>query len=165
MCGAAALRERGAQPDSTRVVDHWVRLATYPAGSVGVMQRQTALDQIKKVIPPEAAVFGETPWDTYTIMQIVDSTYGGASGLEHQSSHVDVLGPSYVASEFLPSLYAHEIFHAWNVKRLRPAEMWPYQYSHPQPTPWLWVSEGITDYYADLAEVRGGVIDEKGFMR
>ena len=41
--------------------------------------------------------------------------------------------------------------------------MWPYQYSHSQPTPWLWVSEGITDYYADLAEVRGGVVDEKGF--
>ena len=41
--------------------------------------------------------------------------------------------------------------------------MWPYEYSRPQPTPWLWVSEGITDYYADLAELRGGVVDEKGF--
>jgi predicted metalloprotease with PDZ domain len=149
--------------DSARVVNHWVRLATYPAGSFGGMMRQTAWDQIKKVIPPEAAVFGETPWDTYTIMQIIDSTYSAASGLEHQSSHVDVLAPPYVGSDFLPSLYAHEIFHSWNVKRLRPADMWPYQYSHPQPTPWLWVSEGITDYYADLAEVRGGVVDEKGF--
>jgi predicted metalloprotease with PDZ domain len=42
--------------------------------------------------------------------------------------------------------------------------MWPYHYSRPQPTPWLWVSEGITDYYADLAEVRGGVVDAKGFF-
>ena len=89
--------------------------------------------------------------------------YGGASGLEHQNSHVDMFAPPYVGSEFQPSLYAHEIFHSWNVKRLRPADMWPYQYSRPQPTPWLWVSEGITDYYADLAEVRGGVVDEKGF--
>jgi predicted metalloprotease with PDZ domain len=149
--------------DSARVVNHWVRLATYPPGSFGGMTRQTAWDQIKKVIPPEAAVFGETPWDTYTIMQIIDSAYSAASGLEHQSSHVDLLAPPYVGSDFLPSLYAHEIFHSWNVKRLRPADMWPYQYSHPQPTPWLWVSEGITDYYADLAEVRGGVVDEKGF--
>jgi predicted metalloprotease with PDZ domain len=149
--------------DSARLVNHWVRLATYPAGSFGGMTRQTAWDQIKKVIPPEAAVFGETPWDTYTIMQIIDSAYSAASGLEHQSSHVDLLAPPYVGSDFLPSLYAHEIFHSWNVKRLRPADMWPYQYSHPQPTPWLWVSEGITDYYADLAEVRGGVVDEKGF--
>jgi predicted metalloprotease with PDZ domain len=75
-----------------------------------------------------------------------------------------VLAPSYVGSEFQPSLYAHEIFHSWNVKRLRPADMWPYHYSRPQPTPWLWVSEGITDYYADLSEVRGGVIDAKGFF-
>jgi len=149
--------------DSARIVNRWVRLATYPVGSMSGQVRLSAWDQLKKVIPVEATVFGETPWENYTVMQIVDSTYGGASGLEHQSSHVDVLAPSYVGSEFQPSLYAHEIFHSWNVKRLRPSEMWPYQYSHSQPTPWLWVSEGITDYYADLAEVRGGVVDEKGF--
>ena len=149
--------------DSARVENKWVRFATYPAGSIAGQARSMAWDQIKRVIPPEVAVFGEAPWPSYTIMQIVDSTFGGASGLEHQSSHVDVLAPSYVGSEFQPSLYAHEIFHSWNVKRLRPSEMWPYEYSHPQPTPWLWVSEGITDYYADLAEVRGGVIDASGF--
>jgi predicted metalloprotease with PDZ domain len=64
----------------------------------------------------------------------------------------------------VPSLYAHEIFHSWNVKRLRPAELWPYRYDRPQPTPWLWLSEGVTDYYADLAEVRGGVVDSAGFF-
>ncbi len=149
--------------DSARIVDRWVRLASYPAGAVAGAQRIVAWDQLKRVIPPETAVFGETPWQSYTVMEIVDSTYGGASGLEHQSSHVDVLASAYVGGEFQPSLYAHEIFHSWNVKRLRPADMWPYDYSRPQPTPWLWVSEGITDYYADLAEVRGGVVDEKGF--
>jgi predicted metalloprotease with PDZ domain len=149
--------------DSARVVEKWIRLATYPAGAISAQVRSTAWDQLKRVIPPETMVFGEIPWESYTIMEIVDSAYAGASGLEHQNSHVDVLAPSYVGSEFQPSLYAHEIFHSWNVKRLRPSEMWPYQYSHPQPTPWLWVSEGITDYYADLAEVRGGVVDERGF--
>jgi predicted metalloprotease with PDZ domain len=149
--------------DSARIANKWVRYATYPAGVVAGAVRSTAWDQLKKVIPAEIAVFGEAPWENYTVMQIVDSSFGGASGLEHQSSHVDVLAPSYVGSEFQPSLYAHEIFHSWNVKRLRPAEMWPYVYSRSQPTPWLWVSEGITDYYADLAEVRGGVIDEHGF--
>jgi predicted metalloprotease with PDZ domain len=149
--------------DSARVAEKWIRLATYPAGAINAQVRSTAWDQLKRVIPPETTVFGEIPWETYTVMEIVDSSYAGASGLEHQSSHVDVLAPSYVGSEFQPSLYAHEIFHSWNVKQLRPAEMWPYQYSHPQPTPWLWVSEGVTDYYADLAEVRGGVVDERGF--
>jgi predicted metalloprotease with PDZ domain len=65
----------------------------------------------------------------------------------------------------LPSLYAHEIFHAWNVKRLRPQDLWPYHYDQEQPTTLLWVSEGITDYYADLAEVRGGVVDQAGFFK
>ena len=149
--------------DSARIANRWVRLATYPAGAVAGQTRSTAWEQLKRVIPPESAVFGETPWTDYTVFEIVDSTFAGASGLEHQSSHVDVLAPSYVGSEFQPSLFAHEIFHSWNVKRLRPSEMWPYQYAHPQPTPWLWVSEGITDYYADLAEARGGVLDEHGF--
>ncbi len=149
--------------DSNRIVDRWVRFASYPAGAVAGSQRAAVWDQLKRVIPPESAVFGETPWQSYTVMEIVDSTYGGASGLEHQSSHVDVVAPTYIGSDFQPSLYAHEIFHSWNVKRLRPSEMWPYEYGHPQPTPWLWVSEGITDYYADLAEVRSGVVDEKGF--
>jgi predicted metalloprotease with PDZ domain len=149
--------------DSARVIDRWVRLATYPVGTISGQLRASVWDQLKKIIPVEASVFAEVPWQNYTVMQIVDSTFGGASGLEHQSSHVDVLAPSYVGSEFQPSLYAHEIFHSWNVKRLRPAEMWPYRYSRPQPTPWLWISEGVTDYYADLAEVRGGVIDDHGF--
>jgi predicted metalloprotease with PDZ domain len=149
--------------DSSQVSGKWIRYATYPQGSVSGAARLTAWDQLKKVIPQEVAVFGEAPWENYTVMQIADSTYQGASGLEHQSSHVDVVTPLAIGSQFQPSLYAHEIFHSWNVKRLRPADMWPYVYDRAEPTPWLWVSEGITDYYADLAEVRSGVTDESAF--
>jgi predicted metalloprotease with PDZ domain len=109
-------------------------------------------------------VFGETPWRSYTVMQIADSAYGGASGLEHQNSHVDVITPLALDSPILPSLYAHEIFHAWNVKRLRPADLVPYRYDAPQPTTLLWWSEGVTDYYADLADSRGGLVDSTGFL-
>jgi predicted metalloprotease with PDZ domain len=149
--------------DSAQISGKWIRYVTYPQASVSGAARLTAWDQLKRVIPAEVAVFGEAPWENYTVMQIADTSYQGASGLEHQSSHVDVVTPAAIGSTFQPSLYAHEIFHSWNVKRLRPAEMWPYVYDRSQPTPWLWVSEGITDYYADLAEVRGGVIDENGF--
>ena len=149
--------------DSAQIQGKWIRYVTYPQGSVSGAARLTAWDQLKKVIPPEVAVFGEAPWENYKVMQIADSSYQGASGLEHQSSHVDVVTPLAIGSQFQPSLYAHEIFHSWNVKRLRPADMWPYVYDRADPTPWLWVSEGITDYYADLAEVRGGVTDENGF--
>jgi predicted metalloprotease with PDZ domain len=50
------------------------------------------------------------------------------------------------------------------VKRLRPADMVPYRYAQPQPTTWLWVSEGITDYYADVVLSRAGIIDTTGFL-
>ncbi|MDQ3520113.1 MAG: PDZ domain-containing protein [Gemmatimonadota bacterium] len=150
--------------DSMRIADTWVRLATYPVGSVAAAARKEIWDQLSRVIPPQVAVFGETPFRTYTVMQIADSSFGGASGLEHQNSHVDVISPLAIGNPFMASLYAHEIFHAWNVKRLRPAALWPYQYANEQPTEWLWVSEGITDYYADLAEVRGGVVDSAGFF-
>jgi predicted metalloprotease with PDZ domain len=150
--------------DSVQVAGKWTRLATYPVGSVSGARRTQAWDWIKRVIPPEVAVFGEAPWPTYTVMQIADSGYGGASGLEHQNSHVDVIAAFALDNPFVPSLYAHEIFHAWNVKRLRPAELAPYRYDRPQPTTLLWVSEGVTDYYADLAQVRGGVIDSAGFL-
>lgn len=150
--------------DSAEVSGKWMRFATYPSGSVRGEMRRRAWDQLQRATPPMVAVFGETPWDTYTVLQIADSTFGGASGLEHSNSHVDIFSPMYLGSDFQPSLYAHEIFHAWNVKRLRPAELWPYRYDAPMPTPWLWVSEGITDYYADLALVRGGLVADTGFL-
>ncbi|HUQ98012.1 MAG TPA: PDZ domain-containing protein [Gemmatimonadaceae bacterium] len=149
--------------DSTLISGTWVRFATYPARSVGSGTRIATWEALKRIIPAEVKVFGEVPWTTYSILQIVDPSYSGGSGLEHQNSHVDVLGPGMVGTPVMPSLYAHEIFHAWNVKRLRPSDIWPYRYDQPQPTTMLWVSEGITDYYADLAEVRGGVIDAKEF--
>jgi len=149
--------------DSTQISGTWVRFASYPAGSVTGVARIAVWETLKRVIPVEVKVFGEVPWTTYSVMQISDPSYGGGSGLEHQNSHVDVLGPGMTGSTVMPSLYAHEIFHAWNVKRLRPSDMWPYRYDGEQPTTLLWISEGITDYYADLAEVRGGIIDAKGF--
>jgi predicted metalloprotease with PDZ domain len=97
-------------------------------------------------------------------MLIFDPGYGGGSALEHQSSHVGIYHPGFIGTPLLASITAHEIFHAWNVKRLRPVEMWPYRYDVPEPTTLLWVSEGITDYYADLALVRGAVIDSTVFL-
>ena len=76
--------------DSAVVSGKTVRFATYPRGVFADAMRTTAWDQIKRAIPPEVLVFGEVPWDSYTIMHITDSTFGGMSGLEHANSHVDV---------------------------------------------------------------------------
>jgi predicted metalloprotease with PDZ domain len=126
--------------------------------------REKFWDQVRRMVPPMVRVFGELPVQSYTTLILFDSSLTGASALEHQNSHVGVYSPFIVNHEFLPSITAHEIFHLWNVKRLRPADMVPYRYDRPQPTPWLWVSEGLTDYYADIAQVRGGIIDSTEFL-
>ena len=116
------------------------------------------------MIPVESAVFQETPWPHYTVMMLFDSSFGGLSALEHTNSHLGIYNPQAIGSPILTSVTAHEIFHAWNVKRLRPADMVPYRYDRTEPTVWLWVSEGITDYYADLALLRGGVVTADQFL-
>jgi predicted metalloprotease with PDZ domain len=140
-----------------------IRLATYPAGSLAGDARTATLEALRTMYPPMVAAFGDAPFRHYDVMQLTDTSFQGASGLEHQNSHVDVITPNAVGNPFLNWLFSHEMVHAWNVKRLRPSDLWPYRYDRAQPTPWLWVSEGITDYYADLVLVRSGLAQPAQF--
>jgi predicted metalloprotease with PDZ domain len=151
--------------DSTRIGSTMFRTATYPRGIMSGRSRERFWDQVKKMVPPMTNVFGELPVPTYTTLILFDSSLAGAAALEHQNSHLGIYSPFIVDHEFLPSITAHEIFHLWNVKRMRPSDMVPYRYDRPQPTTWLWVSEGITDYYADVAQLRGGILDSAQFLR
>ncbi len=150
--------------DSVAIGGVMNRIASYPSGTLAGASRALLWKQLGTMVPAMAKVFGETPWPNYTTLLVFDSAFGGGSALEHQNSHLGIYTPEFVGTPILASITAHEIFHGWNVKRLRPAEMVPYRYDRPQPTPLLWVSEGITDYYADLALVRGGVIDSTMFL-
>lgn len=150
--------------DSARVADRWMRLATWPVGSVEGPRRAALWDALTRSVEPLALVFGEVPWRSYTVLQVAHPDVGGMAALEHGESELALVGTPFLDEPFVASIHAHEIAHAWNVKRLRPAELWPYRYDAPQPTPWLWVSEGITDYYADLALLRSGLTDEVQFL-
>lgn len=147
--------------DSTHVADKWVRLAMYPANGMTPQRRDRILGWVQKFVPQEVAVFRDVEWHNYTIFLVSDTVVNGG-GLEHQNSQMDEITTARLDGD-LAGLFAHEFFHSWNVKRLRPADMVPYLYSDADPTKWLWVSEGITDYYANVAQVRGGIIDSTGF--
>lgn len=151
--------------DSTTIVGKTFRFASYPVGSVTGATRANVFTQMGRVVPFQAMIFGEVPWDTYTLMQVSDEsfTFGAAAGLEHRNSHLDIVSPVVLGNPILPSLYAHEVFHVWNVKGLRPAEMVPYRYDVRQPTALLWISEGVTDYYADITQVRGKTVTPHAF--
>ena len=150
--------------DSTMVDGRPVRLATYPVGALEGGARTFMHQAHERMLAPMAAVFDTIPFSSYTTMIVVTDDTPGGSALEHQNSHVGVYNPGVLNPVTLPSITAHEIFHLWNVKRLRPATMWPYDYSRIMPTPLLWWSEGVTDYYSDLALVRGGIVDSTTFL-
>jgi len=151
--------------DSTKIADKVFRFASYPSGSTTSATRASVFAQMAKIIPEQARIFGDVPWDTYTLMQVSDESFalGAAAGLEHRNSHLDIVSPAVLGNPILPSLYSHEVFHAWNVKLLRPAEMTPYRYDAPQPTALLWISEGVTDYFADLTQVRAKTVTPRTF--
>jgi predicted metalloprotease with PDZ domain len=150
--------------DSAMVAGRWMRLATYPEGSVAGARRTTLWNALTRSTGALVDVFGEVPWQRFTVLQVADSMFPGISALEHRESELAIVGTQYLDAPFVISVHAHEIAHAWNVKRLRPADLTPYVYDRPQPTTWLWMSEGITDYYADLALVRSGLTDEAAFL-
>ena len=119
-----------------------------------------------KIVEEETAIFGENPNDHYVF--IVHHFLNGGGGLEHQNS--TVLGASRMGydkeksyKDFL-SLVAHEYFHLWNVKRLRPIALGPFDYDNENYTTNLWIAEGFTAYYDNLIVQRTGNFTDIEFL-
>lgn len=155
--------------DSVMADGRWVRLAVYPGRFLRDPARELALDALQKIADYQHDLFGEPPYDRYTtLVYLALEPLPFFGGLEHAESHLDVLPavafqqPAFLFPIFY-HLLAHEYYHAWNVKRIRPTDLWPYAYDREQFTPLLWVSEGITDYYANLTVVRTGLGGVEGF--
>lgn len=123
-----------------------------------------------KIVRAERDVFegpGQAlPYQRYVF--IVHAQPGIGGGTEHLNSTVMDTRPSSFSSEgafdgFL-GLVAHEFFHTWNVKRLRPAGITPYDYQRENYTDLLWVSEGTTTYYSGVCRVRAGLLDADAYL-
>ncbi|QXL84399.1 M61 family metallopeptidase [Comamonas sp. NLF-1-9] len=113
------------------------------------------------------------PFAHYTfLLNAADDGYGG---LEHKSSTALIcnrrdlprLGQAKAPEGYttLLGLFSHEYFHAWNVKRMRPAEFTRYDYTQENYTELLWFFEGFTSYYDDLLLRRAGLIDQSGYLK
>ncbi len=90
----------------------------------------------------------------------------GGGGLEHLNSTTISLSAPMLKESVMAgaSVTAHEFFHLWNVKRIRPKVLGPFDYSQPVRTKALWFSEGVTSYYADLTQVRTGLVTPEQFL-
>ncbi|MEE9133047.1 MAG: hypothetical protein V3U13_05755 [Gemmatimonadota bacterium] len=160
--------------DSVLVDDRWIRMAVYPAAYFDDSRtpaREMSLEALAKIAEVLHDLFGGPPYDRYTVLVYLEEgqiTFAG--GLEHADSHLDIIpaiafqNPRFTFRQFFYGLLSHEYYHAWNVKRIRPAAMWPYDYDRQQYTPLLWVSEGITDYYAHVVLTRAGLWGESEFL-
>jgi predicted metalloprotease with PDZ domain len=128
--------------------------------SADTMRWQT--EQLATVVRTAAAIFGGLPYDKYLFFQLPDTAESDAAGaLEHGNSFVGCCGPADLGAD---RYTAHEFFHLWNVKRIRPAELWPYDYARPVETPSLWVSEGVSEYYGGLIAYRAGLQTDTAFI-
>lgn len=138
----------------------------YPAGTFSKEKTGTFTDMLSKVALTQKAIFGELPYEKYTYYYFFAPPESNASGaLEHLNSFVAFAPPGETAlPERLIGTAAHEFFHLWNVKRIRPAEMFPYDYSRENETPLLWVSEGFTNYYGALSTYRAGITSKEDFL-
>jgi predicted metalloprotease with PDZ domain len=144
---------------------HWF-IAT-PTGALLPAQLDTMVDHAARIVRTQASVFGGSlPYSKYLYHYFfLPSETNTGGGLEHASSHVSIVGPLDGTSPTArDGLIAHEFFHLWNVKRLRPAELWPYDYTHETYTSNLWVSEGFTNYYASLGLLRAGLEGREAFL-
>src|SRR5581483_10541963 len=121
---------------------------------------------ISKIIETHAALFGGVPYSDYTfILLSAPNCYGG---LEHARSSTLLTSPFAFAprkkyEEFL-ELVSHEFFHLWNVKRIHPDALGPFDYQREAYTRSLWVMEGVTSYYDRYALVRAGLQKPKAYL-
>lgn len=112
-------------------------------------------------------LMGEFPYRDYTILLLLAPTRGG--GLEHLNSTALVFPRFGFASaedwRSFDTLVAHEIFHAWNVKSIRPDVLGPFDYTQENYTRLLWVAEGVTSYYENLLVLRAGLMNDRQFLQ
>jgi predicted metalloprotease with PDZ domain len=138
------------------------RVAMYGEANYNITELQR---DMAKVVESATAVFGSNPNQDYLF--IVHNVTDGQGGLEHLNSCVlSVSRWSYTGSNYLGfiNLVAHEYFHLWNVKRIRPIELGPFNYDQECYTSLLWVMEGITSYYDELLLLRAGFYTKTEFL-
>ncbi len=131
-------------------------------------KRAALVRDIEKIVRAETAMWGPPEFDSYTFLLHFAADDRSGDGMEHLTS-TQIIEPGALAE---PGVYestlgtvAHEFFHVWNVKRLRPIEFGPWDFTRPAKTRSLWIAEGLTNYYGHLMMKRAGIWDESRFLR
>lgn len=142
-----------------------IRIAAHHAGTAGEMD--IFAERARRVVDAQIAVFGDVPdydFGTYTFIADYLPWVDG-DGMEHRNSTIINNRRSFKEADFGQiGTLSHEFFHAWNVERIRPAELEPFDFTRANPTPSLWFAEGFTSYYGPLTIRRAGVSNVDAFL-
>lgn len=150
--------------DSFTVDGRLYRTMVHHNGPSTDAERRRFVSDVEKIVRYENSVFGPPPLEMYTFMFNIG--YPGGDGMEHlYSTQIIDRRPWQENEPLLPGVgtAAHEYFHVWNVKRVRPIALGPFDYTREQYQPSLWVAEGWTQYYGQVALYRAGILPPDGF--
>ena len=149
-----------------RVGGQLIRLALHHEGSEDEVDEYMAM--ITRVVQEQLAVFGEMPrFDSGHYTFIADYLpWASGDGMEHRNSTILTANASLAgAAGGLLGAVSHEFFHAWNVERIRPRSLEPFDFERANMSGELWFAEGFTDYYGPLLVRRAGYSDDGGYAR
>jgi predicted metalloprotease with PDZ domain len=130
-------------------------------------KRPSLVKDIERIVRAQTAMWGPTEFTDYTFLIHYAADDHSGDGMEHLTS-TQIIEPGALSE---PGVYeetlgtvSHEFFHVWNVKRLRPEELGPWDFTRPLRTRGLWVAEGFTNYYGHLMLRRSGIWSDKRFL-
>ncbi|HEY8176595.1 MAG TPA: hypothetical protein VIF32_12930 [Gemmatimonadaceae bacterium] len=152
--------------DSFVVDNRFYRIMVHHNGDVPAGVRERFARDVESIVRYENSVFGAPPLEQYTFMFNIG--FPGGDGMEHlYSTQISSRRVWTDTAKILPGIgtAAHEYFHVWNVKRVRPVALGPFDYTTEQYQPSLWVAEGWTQYYGMVTLRRAGLEDTDAFYR
>lgn len=140
-----------------------IRLAVHHDGTDADLDALTR--DVERVVAEQAAVFGEYPkFDTGAYTFLLDYTpHSDGDGMEHRNStftstRLTIADPQQRRNAL--GTISHEFFHAWNVERIRPADLEPFDFTDANISCCLWLAEGFTQYYGNLLLIRAGMVPQ-----
>jgi predicted metalloprotease with PDZ domain len=131
---------------------------------IGTFDKVDFMSRLKKITEAASAIIGDIPFNLYTFIAIGP----GRGGIEHLNNTTVSFDGNTLNTEVsvnrMMNFLAHEYFHHYNVKRIRPFELGPFDYEKGSKTNMLWLSEGLTVYYEYLIVKRAGLADERTLL-
>lgn len=115
--------------------------------------------KVQKIVQQAQSVFGEIPrydYGAYTFLASINP-YVHGDGMEHRNSTMITIPVDFKGEDYLLGVFAHEFFHCWNVERIRPKTLEPFNFEKSNMSNELWFAEGFTQYYGGLLVLRSGI--------